>query len=95
MAGMIIADPHAEGENQPQVLRRTLDVLAGKVIGFIDDTKPNFNHLVDDLAELLIERHGVAKVIKRRKRVSSHAAPDEVIDEIAQHCDAVITGAGD
>ena len=24
--------------------------LAGKVIGFIDNSKPNFNHLVDDLA---------------------------------------------
>ena len=25
--------------------------LAGKVVGFIDNAKPNFNHLVDDLAD--------------------------------------------
>ena len=42
--------------------------LAGKTIGFIDNSKPNFNYLVDDLSELLVSKHGVAGVIKRRKR---------------------------
>jgi len=37
---------------------------AHKVIGFIDNSKPNFNHLVEDLSQVLIEKHGVKQVIK-------------------------------
>jgi hypothetical protein len=69
--------------------------LAGKVVGFIDNAKPNFNHLVDDLAELLVARHGVAAVVKRRKSAASVPAPDDVVAELAERCDVVITGSGD
>jgi len=69
--------------------------LAGKVVGFIDNAKPNFNHLVDDLAEVLVARHGVASVIKRRKRAASVPAPDDMVAELVEHCDVVIAGSGD
>lgn len=95
MAGTLIVDPTAPRQNQPLQSRRTLDSLGGKVVGFIDDTKPNFNYLVDDLAELLVSRYGVSKIIKRRKRVSSYAAPEAVVDELSEQCDLVITGSGD
>ncbi|OGA38929.1 MAG: hypothetical protein A3G24_12355 [Betaproteobacteria bacterium RIFCSPLOWO2_12_FULL_62_13] len=95
MPRTLIVDPTAPCLNQPQQLGRTLDGLTGKVVGFIDDSKPNFNHLVDDLAELLVNRYGASKVIKRRKRVSSHPASDTVITELVEQCDMVITGSGD
>ena len=43
-------DPIAVPSNAPREVR-TLDGLAGKTIGFIDNAKPNFNYLVDDLGE--------------------------------------------
>ena len=92
--GILVFAPVAPCLSAPQHMRRTLDALDGKVIGFIDNAKPNFNHLVDDLAELLVEKYGVAEVIKRRKR-GSVPVPDAVITELAEHCDAVITGSGD
>ena len=69
--------------------------LAGKVVGFIDNAKPNFNYLVDDLAEVLIARHGVAAVVKRRKTSASVPAPRDIVAELAERCDVVITGSGD
>jgi hypothetical protein len=69
--------------------------LKGRVVGFIDNAKPNFDHLVDDLAELLVSRYGVAKVIKRKKRAASVPAEDSVYEELAKECDLVITGSGD
>ena len=36
-------------------VRQTLVALAGKVVGFIDNSKPNFSHLADDLAALLTQ----------------------------------------
>ena len=94
-ASMLVMDPVAPCHNQPQQLQKTLDGLSGKVVGFIDNAKPNFNHLVDDLAELLIAKYGVAKTIKRGKRSPTIPAPDGVITELAELCDVVITGSGD
>lgn len=90
-----VFDPTAPCEIQPRGLHRALDGLAGKVVGFIDNTKPNFNYLVDDLADLLVGKYGVGSVIKRAKRVSSIPAPDALIEELSAKCDLVITGSGD
>ena len=75
--------------------QKTLARLQGAVVGFIDNAKPNFNHLVDDLAELLEKRYGVRTVVKRRKRSASVPAPEEMVREITSQCDLVITGSGD
>jgi hypothetical protein len=72
-----------------------LDTLKGKVVGFIDNSKPNFNYLVDDLAELLMARHGVVAVIRHRKLSASIPAPEEAILDVRRQCDLVITGSGD
>ena len=69
--------------------------LEGAVVGFIDNAKPNFDHLVDDLSELLVGRYGVRSVIKRRKRSASVPATPEMLDELAGECDVVIAGSGD
>jgi hypothetical protein len=90
-----IHDPSAPRARVAAAPQRRLDSLAGKVVGFIDNTKPNFNHLVDELAEVLIARHGVRAVVKRGKRVQSIPAPEDVISEVTQQCDLVITGSGD
>lgn len=74
---------------------RPLDTLRGKVVGFIDNSKPNFNFLVDDLAELLVARHGVARVVRHRKLTASVPAPEEAIADVKRQCDLVITGSGD
>ena len=59
---MQVYDPTAPGPDATQNLRRSVGDLRGKVIGFIDNSKPNFNLLVDDLATLLTERYGVKSV---------------------------------
>lgn len=94
-ANITLLDPTAPHQVTRSSTRRTLPDLAGTVVGFIDNAKPNFDHLVDDLAALLMDRHGVARVIKRRKRSASVPAPDAMIEELAAQCDVVITGSGD
>lgn len=91
----LVFDPVAPSPKEPQQLRQVLDGLAGKVVGFIDNAKPNFNYLVDDLAELLVSKYGVATVIKRRKHMAGIPALETVIRELSEQCDAVIAGSGD
>ncbi len=92
---MQVFDPTAPVAGATQNLRRTVGDLRGKVIGFIDNTKPNFNLLVDDLAVLLAERYGVKSVIKQVKRSVATPAAANVLDDLATQCDLVITGSGD
>jgi hypothetical protein len=91
----LVYDPTAPSQNEPQQLRQRLAGLAGKVVGFIDNTKPNFNHLVDELAEVLKTKYGVASVIKRAKPAVAMSAPEAIFAELTAQCDLVITGSGD
>ena len=94
-ASILLYNPTASRAESAAMQQHMLGELAGKVVGFIDNAKPNFDHLVDDLAALLTARYGVAKIIKRKKRAASVQADDAVYRELAEHCDLVITGSGD
>jgi hypothetical protein len=92
---MQVYDTTAPSPEATQNLRRSVGDLKGKVVGFIDNTKPNFNLLAHDLGELLQSRYGVKAVFQKRKRSVATSAPDEMLDELARDCDLVITGSGD
>lgn len=94
-ATVLLYDPTAARLVDGDQMLRTLDGLRGKVIGFIDNAKPNFGDLVDAMAEQLVSRYGAGGVIKRKKRAASVAAPEAIYQELAAHCDLVITGSGD
>jgi len=95
MNSCVILEPTAVGGMGPRARWRPLDTLEGKVVGFIDNSKPNFHHLVDDLAELLVARHGVASVVKHRKLTASMPASEAALADVEAKCDLVITGSGD
>ena len=90
-----VFSPMAPTATRREQQRLRVDTLKGKVVGVIDNAKPNFNHLVEDLAEMLKKQLGVKEVIIRRKRAASIPAPVSYIDEMAASCDVVITGSGD
>ena len=90
-----VYEPIAPCLTQPQKPRQSLDNLVGKTIGFIDNSKPNFNLLVEDLSQLLIEKHGVKAVIKQRKRSASQGLSEALMNELVAQTDAIITGSGD
>ena len=92
---VLLYDPTAPSRTEAGEATERLVSLSGKVVGFIDNAKPNFNHLVDDLADLLVSNYGVKRIIKRRKASASVPAPEEVVRELADECDLVITGSGD
>ena len=69
--------------------------LAGRTIGFIDNTKHNFDRLADEIGGLLRERHGVKSVVRRRKANAATPATPEILVELAKTCDVVFAGSGD
>jgi hypothetical protein len=69
--------------------------LRGKVVGLLDNSKPNADKLAERFAELLKENYGVAKMITRRKLTAQQGAPKQYLDELASQADFVISGLGD
>ena len=95
MSNTVVLEPISRTGLASRIVWRPLDSLQGKVVGFIDNSKPNFSFLADDLAELMQSRHGVAQVLRHRKRAASVPAAEDVLDAFARDCDLVIAGSGD
>ena len=69
--------------------------LTGRTVGFLDNSKANFDRLVTGMGALLPERFGVAGVVHRKKASASSPAPREILEELAKQCDVVFAGSAD
>lgn len=92
---LTVYDPTAPERTAGHHKRRTLDTLKGKVAGFIDNAKPNYDQLIDAIGELLVSRYGVKSIVKQRKHLASIAASKEAMSDLTRRCDFVIVGLGD
>ena len=70
-----------------------LGELKGKVIGFLQNGKPNADILLMRLAHLLREKYGLSEGPSKSKPRPSQ--PSESIEEMANQCQGVINGLGD
>ncbi len=68
--------------------------LADKVIGMIDNTKEQGDVILQTVADALRERHGVARVITRSKEHYSKVATVELINEMANEVEIVVSALG-
>jgi hypothetical protein len=68
--------------------------LAGKVVGLLDNTKEQGELILRTLGEALRERHGVARLVIRRKEHYSKPAADALINEMAQEVQVAIAAVG-
>ena len=94
-ATVSVYDPIAPYRIDREQKYHTLDDLKGKVVAFVDNTKPNFDCLIEDLAEVFKSQYGVASTLMFKKRQASVPAGDAVMQELLEKCDLVITGSGD
>lgn len=92
---MKVFDPTAGSQAKGFELAARPSSLHDKVVGLIDNTKPNSDKLLRLVVGLLQEKHGVREVIERRKTAASVPVTDDVLDELTSRCDVVIAGVGD
>jgi hypothetical protein len=69
--------------------------LRSKVIGLLDNSKPNADKLGDRFEQLLREKYGVAGVVRRRKLTAQEGAPKQYLDDLASQADFILSGLGD
>jgi hypothetical protein len=93
-----VFNPTARSGEQASVIASAaprLEGLAGKIVGFIDNSKPNFRLLAEDMAGILMSRYGVKSTFIHNKPAASIPAPLEILDRYGRDCDLVVTGSGD
>jgi hypothetical protein len=93
--GVTVLHPAAEDVAEPQCLAPRLSSLQGMTVGLIDNRKRNANVYLEELGRLLQEDDGVSRVVTYRKISQSLPTPDEVLDQLASKCDAIIHAMAD
>ena len=87
-------DPTAGGGKARVALApRPMD-LAGKVVGLLDNTKEQGELILRTIGDTLRERHGVARIVTRRKEHYSKPATADIIDEMAKEVQVAIAAVG-
>jgi len=76
--------------------------LEGKVVGLLPNWRPAAVHILKAVGALLEERHGVKAVVLEKPVVGPPRGKGKIIDvvrdlldDLAQRVDVVITGSGD
>lgn len=69
--------------------------LSGRRAGFLDNRKGNADLLLARLREVFQGRYELADVVWRPKAIYSRPASEQLLDELAEKCDFVITAIGD
>lgn len=89
-----VLDPTAGVSAQPTVLNARPVGFAGLTVGLLDNGKPNSDRFLDRL-EHHVRAAGAAGIVRRRKANIGRLAAPELIADLAEQCDVVITGVGD
>ncbi|MQY09955.1 hypothetical protein SRB5_00590 [Streptomyces sp. RB5] len=87
--GISIVNPTSHEAAPRSVPRHTVPALDGLTVGFLCNSKTNADQVLEGVATALVERYGVTPRLYA-KRVPSIAASDDVLDEIAADCAAVV-----
>ncbi len=90
-----LLDPTAKPHEEVKPLAQRHADLRGKRIGILDNAKPNADVLMLRLAELLRQECGAGEVVHRRKPHAAAGATEDLLNEMAARCDAVLLGSGD
>ncbi len=92
----ILVNPLDESRPNPAPPAPRLATLAGRTIALLDISKPGGSVFLDRLERLLIERHGVARVVRQTKPTFTRPAPAEVMDRLlAAGAEGVIEALAD
>ena len=85
-------DPTGFVHQVERQLTPRLSGVAGKVAGLLDNGNDTSSYFFTSLAETLERDYGVARVVMRTKFTSTRPAEPNLIDQMGQEADFLISG---
>ena len=92
---IIVLDPTVGPMPVPASMAPRPSTLNGLTVGLLANGKRNADRLLDHVAGLLAERYQLNELVTWDKGNSSRPCPDELMREIVERCDVVLTATGD
>ncbi len=90
-----VLDPTVDPIPAEAVIARRPETLDGTVIGLLANGKRNSDELLEMIQEVLADRYEFKSVIARNKGNASRPCPPNLLNELAEQCEVVITASGD
>ena len=69
--------------------------LSGARVGLLENGKQNARRFLEDVADLLRDRHGAGEATLRRKENFAQPAAPDLVDQLSAESDVVVIGIGD
>ena len=90
-----VFDPTVEPIPAHGVIAKRPDTLDGTVVGLLANGKRNADLLLEMVHDVLADQFEFKTVVTRNKGNASRPCPIDIIEDLANQCDVVITGNGD
>ena len=90
-----VLDPTVEPISVDSALAPRPETLRGTSLGLLANGKRNADVLLEMVQDILADRYRFSAVVTRNKGNSSRPCPQDIMEEMAERCDVVITAAGD
>ena len=92
---LVVLDPTVEPVPTTAVIAQRPEGLDGTVIGLLANGKHNADELLEMVHEILADRFEFKGVVAMNKGNASRPCPEDIMKELAEQCDLVITASGD
>ena len=92
---LVTLDPRGGSTHEDTGIAPRPDSLDGLVIGLLSNNKPNSELLLRDIADMLKQQYAVKGVIEANKGSHRIPAPAEMIADLSERCDVVITATAE
>ena len=90
-----VLDPTVQPIPEHAVIAERPDTLDGATIGLLANGKHNSVEILEMVSEVLADRYEFAALVPRNKGNASRLCPTDILDELSETCDLVITASGD
>jgi hypothetical protein len=92
-----VLDPTATTTVKQETMALCLNDLDGKVIGFVDNRKPNFDIFLENVESSLRQKYQFAEIVHLKKGGTGATVPltPEETKQLAPKCDAIVYGICD
>lgn len=92
---LVTLDPRGGSMHENTGIAPRPSSLNGMVIGLLSNNKPNSELLLRDVADMLKRQYAVKGVVETNKGSHRIPAPTEMIADLAERCDVVITATAE
>ncbi len=90
-----VLDPTVEPEVHNSILADRPESLDGSVIGLLANGKKNSEELLHYICEVLSETFDIERSVADNKGNASRPCPPDLLEELSESCDVIITASGD